>query len=148
MNHALYIASRYMNSVFILFTLMLVILKIFGVYTMRSLWVRLWSWCGCLQLNVESRKQRHTIALVFWYRKYRQNSNGVTPTGGAKCMWDRFNPGAVAANWRLSTRSFVNLVRSQVYHTERPPYLFAARSLFAVMQRVTRVCQRQLIFVE
>ena len=26
----------------------------------------------------------------------------------------------VAANWRLSTLSFANLVRSQVYHTERP----------------------------
>ena len=34
----------------------------------------------------------------------------------------------VAKIWRLSTRSVVNLVRSQVYHTERPPYLFAARS--------------------
>jgi len=37
------------------------------------------------------------------------------------------NAGAAAANWRLSTRSVVNLARSQVYHTERPPYLFAAR---------------------
>jgi len=35
---------------------------------------------GCLQLNVESRKQRHTIVLVSLYRKSRQNSNGVTPT--------------------------------------------------------------------
>jgi len=35
--------------------------------------------------------------------------------------------GAVAGNW-LSTRSVVNLARSQVYHTERQPYLFAARS--------------------
>jgi len=31
-------------------------------------------------------------------------------------------------NWRHSTRSVVNLVRSQVYHAKRPPYLFAARS--------------------
>ena len=32
------------------------------------------------------------------------------------------------ANWRLPTRTYVNLVRSKVYHVERPPYLFAARS--------------------
>jgi len=41
---------------------------------------------------------------------------------------NRLNVSAVAANWRLSTLRVVNLVRSQVYHTERPPYLFAARS--------------------
>ena len=40
--------------------------------------------------------------------------------------------------------SFVNLVRSQVYHTERPP-LF--EGTFAVMQRVARVRQRQMILV-
>ena len=28
--------------------------------------------------------------------------------------------GAVAANWRLSTRSVVNFALSQVYHTGRP----------------------------
>jgi len=33
----------------------------------------------------------------------------------------------------------------QVFHTERPPYLFAAR--LPCMQRVARVCQRQLILV-
>ena len=36
--------------------------------------------------------------------------------------------------------SVVNLVRSQVYHIERPP-LFAVR--FRMMQRVARVRQRQ-----
>jgi len=41
---------------------------------------------------------------------------------------EALNAGAVAENWRLSTRSIVNLVRSEVCHTERPPYLFAARS--------------------
>jgi len=41
--------------------------------------------------------------------------------------WGRLNAGAVAENWRLSTRSIANLARSQVYHTERPSYLFAAR---------------------
>jgi len=38
----------------------------------------------------------------------------------------RLNACAVAKNWRLWTRSVVNLVGSQVYHTERPLYLFAA----------------------
>jgi len=37
------------------------------------------------------------------------------------------NTGAVAENWRLLMRSVVNLAWLQVYHTERPPYLFAAR---------------------
>jgi len=40
----------------------------------------------------------------------------------------RLNLGAVAENWRLSTRRVDNLAPSQVYHTERPSYLFAARS--------------------
>jgi len=30
---------------------------------------------------------------------------------------------AVAGNWRLSTRSVVNLARWQVHHTEHSPYL-------------------------
>jgi len=42
--------------------------------------------------------------------------------------WGRLNAGAVAANWRLSMRSIVNLIRWQVYYTECPPYLFVARS--------------------
>jgi len=66
--------------------------------------------------------------LVFCHPKSRQNSNGVTLNGGSKCRWGRLNACAVAYNWRLSTRSVVNLARWQVYHTERPPYLFAARS--------------------
>ena len=56
---------------------------------------------------------------------------GITPTEAPispKRRWGRLNAGAVTAYWRLSTRSVVNLVWSQVYHTERPPYLSAARS--------------------
>ena len=60
-------------------------------------------------------------SLVFWCQKSLQNSNGVTPNGGVKCRSGRLNAGAVAENWQLSTRSVVNLARSQVYHTERPP---------------------------
>jgi len=40
----------------------------------------------------------------------------------------RLNAAEVAENWRLSTRSIVSLARSQVYHTEHPPYVFAAHS--------------------
>ena len=40
----------------------------------------------------------------------------------------KLNTDAVAENWRLSTRNIVNLAQSQVYHTECPPYLFAACS--------------------
>ena len=54
------------------------------------------------QLNVGSRKQRHTTAqrLCFWMLKI--SASGVTPTEAP-------NAGAVAANWRLSTRSVVFL---------------------------------------
>jgi len=55
--------------------------------------------------------------VIFWYRKFRQNSNGVIPNGGAECRWGRLNAHAIAADWRLSTQSIVNLVPSQVYHT-------------------------------
>jgi len=81
------------------------------------------------------------VILVFWCRKSRQNQPGHH-NRGAKYRWRRLSAGAVAENWRLSTRSVVILARSQVYHTERPRYLFAA-----TMQRVARVCQRQLILV-
>jgi len=38
------------------------------------------------RLNVESRKQRHTIVqgLVSCCQKCMRNSNGITPNGGAK----------------------------------------------------------------
>jgi len=86
--------------------------------------------------STETAKRRitHTApydspwTLVFCCRKSRQNSNGVTHSGCAKCGRGMLIAGAVAEIWRLSTRSVVNLARSQVYHTERPPCLFAARS--------------------
>jgi len=68
--------------------------------------------------------------LLVWCQKSRQNSNGFTPNRGTKCRWGRLNAGAVAANWQLLTRSIVSLARLQVYHTEHPLYLFAARSLW------------------
>jgi len=66
--------------------------------------------------------------LVFCCRKSQLNPNGVIliTNVGVKCRWGRLNAGAVTANWRLSTRSIVNLVQSQVYHMEHPPCLFAA----------------------
>jgi len=66
--------------------------------------------------------------LVLWCRKSRQNSNRVTQMESA-------NTGAVAENWRLLMRSVVNLAWLQVYHTERPPYLFAARLPWCSMSR-------------
>ena len=42
----------------------------------------------------------------------------------------------VAANWWLSTWSVVNLVRLQVYHTERPPYFLQHFLCSAAARRV------------
>jgi len=56
----------------------------------------------------------------------------------------RLNAGAVAENWRLSTRSVVDLAqtaRSQVYHTERPP----TRSPCCSASRGVRQPQRILV---
>ena len=50
------------------------------------------------------------------------------PNGGAKCRCHRLNAGVVAENWQLSMQSVVNWAQSQVYHTQHPRYLFAARS--------------------
>jgi len=55
--------------------------------------------------------------VVFCCRKSQRNSNGITLNGGAKWRWGTLNAAEVAENWRLSTRSVVNLARSQVYHT-------------------------------
>ena len=80
------------------------------------------------QLNVGSCKQRQTIAMSFVMPKISAKLKRGHPNGGAKCRRCRLNAAAIPTNWRLSTRSVVNLVRLQVYHTERPPYLFAACS--------------------
>jgi len=98
----------------------------------RRVFVRL-SHVGVLLKRLRRRITQTTqhdspATLVFRCRKFRQNPKMVTPDGGAKCRWGRLNADAVAANCRLSTRSVVNLVRSQVYHTERPPCLSAACS--------------------
>ena len=50
----------------------------------------------------------------------------VIPNTGTKCRWGKLNAGEVAENGQLSARSVVNLAWSQIYHTERPPYVFAA----------------------
>jgi len=96
--------------------------------------------CACLSVtsrcSTETAKRKTTQTtphdspgtLVFWCPRYRQNSNGFTPNGSAKCRFGRLNAGAVDANWRLSTRSVVNLVRSQVCQSHWASTLFAARS--------------------
>ena len=52
------------------------------------------------------------------------------PNRGAKWRWGRLNAGVVARNCWLLTRTFVNLVQLQFYHTERPHYLFLAHLLW------------------
>ena len=80
---------------------------------------------GALQkwLNIRSRKQHHTTGKRFYTflrcQKSHQNSNEFTPDEGTKCIWRRLNADEVAENWRLSTRSVVNLAWSQVYNTCR-----------------------------
>jgi len=60
-----------------------------------------------------------------------------------KCRWGGLNAGAVAENWRKSTRSVDNLARSQVYHTEHPPYLSAARSLDLIARVTGRTVEKE-----
>ena len=58
-----------------------------------------------------------------------QNLNGVTPNEGSKCRWGRLDDFRQITRYSSKTStgaSVVNLVRSHVYHTERPPS-FAAR---------------------
>jgi len=112
--------------------------------------VRMSQICVLLKwLNVGSCKLRRTIAQELWFsgaENLDKTQTGVTPNGGTKCRWGRLKAGAIAENWRLSTRSVVNLVRSQVGLNQTASTLFVC-STFAVMQRVARICQRQLIFV-
>jgi len=69
------------------------------------------------RLNAGSR--RHTIARRLWFsgaENFGKTQTGSPPTEAPNAG---SNAGAVSANWRLSTRSVVNLAQSQVYHTER-----------------------------
>jgi len=80
-----------------------------------------------------SRKQRRKVAhgTSFLMPKISAKFKGGHPQRERQTPvpWCRLiNAGALVANWRLSAQSVVTLARSQVYHTERPPYLFAARS--------------------
>jgi len=87
------------------------------------------SWCSTETAKhrvMQTMPHNSPGTLVYWCWKSWQNSNGIIPNGGAKWRLGRLNGGVVAENWRLLTWSVVNLVRSQVYHTERPPYLSAA----------------------
>jgi len=86
----------------------------------------------------------------------KQNSNAVTANGGAKCRWGwlKFGDFRQIARYNSKTSTFasvviVNLVRSQVYHSERQWALTFVCSTFDVwcMQRVALVCQWQLILV-
>jgi len=70
----------------------------------------------------------------------------VHPKRRCQMQVGRLNAGAVAENCDFRREASSNLVRSQVYHTERASTLFVC-STFAVMQRVAQVCRRQLIVV-
>jgi len=59
---------------------------------------------------------------------------------------EALNAGAVAENWRLSTRSMHCQLSSVGILSHWASTLFVC-STFAVMQRVARVCPRQLILV-
>jgi len=84
---------------------------------------------GVLQkrLNVKSRKQRHTIAQGVYsflmpkisakLKRGHSQRRRQMEVGCVKCRC------GIGANWRLSTRSVANLARSQIRHTEHPPYL-------------------------
>jgi len=56
-----------------------------------------------------------------------KTETGPPPREVPKCRGGRLTAGAVAENWRLSMRSIGNLARSQVHHTEHPPYVFLMR---------------------
>ena len=81
--------------------------------------------------------------LVFCCRKYRQNSNGVTPNGGAKCRLD----------WQLSKITRYNSKTSTVASVVSSIASLSSSAsthvcnTFAVMQRVALVHHRQPILV-
>jgi len=79
-----------------------------------------------------------TIVLWFHSENLGKTQTGSPTNGCAKCRCG-------SCKRRLSTRRVVNLARSQVYHTERPPYSFAARSPWCSASR--GVYQGQLIVV-
>jgi len=86
--------------------------------------------CPTETINVGSRKQRHTIAEgLYSYLMPKISAKlrrGHPQRRRANAGGYRLNAGEVAESWRRSTRSAVNLALSHVYHSERPPYLFAA----------------------
>jgi len=84
--------------------------------------------CSILkQLNVRSRKQRHTI--VSDVEDIGKNTNRVTPNGGAKCRWGRLKLATfdkqLAISKTSTVASVVKLVHSQVYLTQRPTLLWS-----------------------
>jgi len=86
-------------------------------------------------LNVGSCKQRHVIVQGLQFSDAKdlgKTQTGSSTTEAPKCRWGRLNANVVAENWRLSTWSVVNVVLSQVSHTEHPACLltFSCRRIF------------------
>ena len=110
--------------------------------------------CGCVSVcpsvtsrcSTEADKRRimqttpHDSpgTLVFWRWKSRQNSNRVTPNGSAKCRCD---------SWKLATFDAKRCQLSSVTSLSHWTSAWFVCSIFAVMQRVAWICQRQLILV-
>jgi len=82
--------------------------------------------------------------LVFWCRKSLQNSNGVTPNGGARCRWGKIK--CRCGSCRLATFDAKHCHLSSVARLSHWASTFVCGT-FAVMQHIARVCHRQLILV-
>jgi len=101
-----------------------------------------------LNINVGSCKQCHMIAQELCFsdaENLGKTRTGWPPVEAPKpsaggTAWGRLNAGAVAAYWRLSMQGIANLARSQVYHTERPRYVFAAHLLWCSASRGSDPC--------
>jgi len=94
------------------------------------------SWCSiemAKRMIMQTMLHDSPRTVVSWCQKSRQNSNGVTPNGGAKCRWDRLNAGVVAENWRLWMRSSV----ATLSHWSSTQFVCS----------IVQVCQQQLILV-
>ena len=77
--------------------------------------------CSTQTANHANNATRYPGTLVFCCRKFRQNSNRVTPNVGAKCRWGRLNTGVVAENWRLSSFDGKRCQLSSVASLSRSP---------------------------
>ena len=117
------------SAVYVIVVCLSVTSRLVGVQRPFSAHIRLNQRRATSRCSTETAKCRTTQTtphdrpgtLAFWCQKSLQNSNRVTPKITDLRQITRYNS-------KMSTvASTVNLVWSQVYHSERPPHLFAAR---------------------